>query len=1269
MDHTLIVTAANIEAYADTRESEGVIPELVYWLVKQSVSQLYICRIPYGDAVNQPGWDGLVEAENAFLEFVPKGISYWEIGTGGKPQKKATKEFRKRKERISAEERSKSAFIFVTPRSSGSEGWSEPQQTRWMDRRKDSGWRKIRIIDGVKLADWLREFPALGRWMAKKIGLSTSLSGLSTPAEHWEMIQAQIGSEDPPLPPEVFIIGRENACTALQALFEGQSSRLLLFAESPKDVEDFVSAYLASLDDETARSFSNRCLFVSDEDAWRSVAETRKSHVLVADPNLGVEAERADLQTVATRKGHAVIIPICGAWCRESPQIIRLRSPSQSKLETILKESGYPPVRAKELASAGDHRLSALRRYLLGLGTLPPYATWGNARYLAQAGLIGKWDGKNLADQAAMEILLGKRYGEWIEIVRSEVLRSDTPLIQRNEKWRMVARGEAWNALGSRLIDDDLDRLQQTALWVLGERDPKFDLPKEERFAASIHGKRLEHSSNLREGIAETLALIGSIPEALSSCTQSKADSIAILTVRGLLENAEWDRWASLDNFLPLLAEAAPDEFLDAVESALENLDESPFHKVFAQEGSGGMGGWIYTSGLLWALETLAWDSNHLTRVILILGDLASIDPGGNWANRPSNSLVNILLPWHLQTSAPMDKRRSAVETLLREQPDVGWKLLLALLPHSHGMTGGCRRPAWRNLIPADWKDTVTRRDHWDQIVIYADMAIGLAKSCTDKLGALIDRLPDLPKPANENLLAHLASRTVINLPEAQRLPLWEALNDLVRKHRKFGDAPWSMTEDIIANIDAIVSTLAPKAPELRYRYLFSGRAFDLYEERGNYEEQRKQLDQSRQNAMQEILDSSGVAAALEFAQNTSAPHEVGIALGNIATETVESELLPALLENEDEIQRRLIGGFVLGRFWKLRWPWVDMLLSKDWSVAQKAVFLTFLPSTEEVWSRVEDHLVADESLYWQNAIVNPWGQHRDLTKAVEKLIYYNRPSAAVQCLRPLVDEEALFDSALAIRALLAILSSGHLEKDFDQDATIEVITRLQKCPEVDTDALFKIEWNFLPLLGRFSSGSPKTLENRLASDGDFFCKIISLVFRSRHEEKKDKEPTEQQKSLARHAYQLLSEWKTPPGMQSDGSFDADSFTVWLAETKRIAEETGHLDIALSQLGHVLVYVPKDEDGLWIHHIVAQALDDKGARMMRSGFTIEIYNQRDVHGFSAGEEERKLAQINHEKAEALEVKGYSRFATAMRELAEGYVREAEYEASRDPYDD
>jgi hypothetical protein len=1271
MDHTHIVQAADLDRYSPTRECQAVIPELVYLLIKQAVPPPLVCRIPYGDVVNQPGWDGLVEIEQAFLEYVPAGVSYWEIGTGADPKTKASTDFKKRTEALSDEERAQSSFVFITSRSSAAGGWNEPEQSAWLKERKESGWNCIRIIDGVKLADWLREFPALGRWMAKKVGITASLGGIITPGEHWDLILSQGDKKDPPLPPQLFTTSRSGAMVSLEAVFSGDSQRLFLFAESEDDVEDFVAAYLSTLEEEKGQEYANRCLFINDEEAWRTVSELRQSHILVANPRLGLDMERQNLQAVATRKGHGVIIPLCGALSGDNPEIIKLRSPTQSQIESVLKEANFSEVRARELGGIGGGRISALRRYLLGLGSVPPYVNWETARELAQAALVGQWNANCPADVLKVEELLGKGYGEWIEKLRSDALRSDSPLIQTDERWRFVARGEAWNALGNRITDDDLARFEAIAVLVFSERDPRFDLPKEERFAASIHGKVLEHSSLLRKGLAETLALLGSRPKALSGCSLGKPEITAILVVRQLLNKAGWERWASLDSLMPLLAEAAPDEFLDAVESVLTDLTNTPFHKIFGEEGGGGIGGSCYMSGLLWALETLAWKSDFLSRVSVVLADIASIDPGGNWTNRPANSLADIYLPWHVQTTAPFDKRKSAIEAVIREQPAVGWKLLLALLPHNHGFTSGCHRPVWRDYIPRDWKDGVLRTEYWEQITAYTDLAVALAKNDSGKLCELIKRLADLPNAAHENLLDHLASDAVVSLPEAERLPIWESLDELARHHRKYSDADWSMPEDAVNKIAETAKALAPASPEFKYHQLFGGRDFDLYDEKGNYEEQQKRLDEARQAAISEIIGSGGLDAALSFAANVSAPYEVGRALGVIASDEIENSILPPLLCSEDDSVIRVVAGFVWARFWRRKTEWVDAVLQRAWSPENHAKFLTLLPFEEEIWQRVATSLTAThEALYWKNAKVNPYGPDRDLTVAIEKLLEYGREGAAVMCVARTADDKSRFDETLATRALLAVLESERGIEEMSNYDTVELIKHLQGSATTDKDALFRIEWNFLPWLDRFSSGSPVTLENRLATDPTFFAEAIGLVYRSKNVSEEDHEEfDEHKKHLARNAYKLLDEWGRCPGRQSDGSFSAEAFNGWLNEARRLTEESGHTEVAQIQIGHVLTCAPPDPDGLWIHNAVAAALNFRDTGEMRSGFTTQLFNDRGVHGFSHGKEERELADDNRKKAEALDSKGYTRFATAMREFAEQYERQAEREAKREPFED
>ena len=1275
MDHTHIIRDTDLEDYAKTRESEAVIPELINRLVKASAPNLTECRIPYGETVNQSGWDGLVQAGEPFYEFVPEGDSYWEIGTGAKPQEKATDDFRKRTPTfsdvnpqkkatddftpLSDADRAKATFVFVTPRF---RGWDESKQRKWINDRKESGWKDIRIIDGVKLADWLREFPSLGKWMAKKIRNLPREGGLTTPREHWELI---VGQDKTGLPPALFTTGRSSACEALESVFTGGTQKVQLFAESENDTKDFVAAYLASLEDEKGRTYTDRCLFINDEEAWRSIVEVRQRHVLIASPRLGLDAENMDLQAVATNKGHAVIIPHCSALPGNISEIITLPSPSREEIEGILRTADYSTIRARELADIGVDRISALRRHLSGSGTLPPYARWGSARQLARAGLVGKWDGTNETDKTEIGEFLGKDYGEWIETLRDDISRSDAPLMQRDEKWRVVARGEAWGALGSRIMDEDLERFQKMAVTVLKERDPQFDLSKEQRFAASLYGKQPKYSTRLREGLAETLALIGSKSEALSSCSQDKAETTAILVVRGLLEDVNWERWASLNPYLPLLAEAAPDKFLDAVEAALVNLDQTLFHEIFAQEGGSVTGGGNYMTGLLWALETLAWSPEHLSRVALILADLASIDPGGNWGNRPANSLADIFLPWHVQTTASFEKRQAAIKAVLREQPDVGGELLLHLLPQNHTVTTGCRQPTWRDYIPRDWKDEVSRREYWEQITAYADLLVGLAQERTEKLRELIEHLPNLPIPAHESLLNRLGSQGVVNLPESERLPLWENLDKLVRQHRKFADAQWALPEEALSKIEEVAHALAPEAPELKYQHLFTHRESDLFDEKGNYGEQRERLNEKRRIAVQAILSGGGLKDVLAFAQNVAVPHQVGEALGVIASEELEAELLPTLLDATEETERQVAAGFVWARHRKWDWPWVDAVLQREWTKAQQAQFLALLPFEEEVWHRVADQLgEQDEGQYWRNVMVTPYGADRDLTVAIQKLLEYQRASAAVVCVSRTVDDDSRFDEDLATHALLAILDEPSDMKHLDRHETVEVITRLQKSSTADRDALFKIEWYFLPLLGQFSPGSPSTLEQRLASNPAFFAEVVCLVYRSTKDDQDDDQPDERRKNLATNAYRLLTDWRWYPGKLIDGSFDVDAFKTWLSEARRLTEETGHRDVAQIQIGQVLTYAPPDLNGLWIHEGVAEALNGRDTQEMRSGFTTELSNQRGVFTFTAGEEERSLAQQYRTKADALEANGFIRLATAVGELANQYERDANRAANR-----
>ena len=712
-----------------------------------------------------------------------------------------------------------------------------------------------------------------------------------------------------------------------------------------------------------------------------------------------------------------------------------------------------------------------------------------------------------------------------------------------------------------------------------------------------------------------------------------------------------------MNNLLPLLTEASPNEFLGAVETALVQ-NPCPFDELFAQEGKGIIGE-NYITGLLWALETLAWDKQYLVRVSVVLGELASHDPGGRWANRPSNSLTTIFLPWFPQTLAPIEKRKVAIQALQKENPEVAWKLLLSLLPNPLQSSSGSSKPRWRMMISEDWPKEVTQKEYWDQVTQYADMTVEMTEHDVTKLEELTGHLDDLPAQCLEKVLEHLSAEDITGKPENERVALWTGLTELVSKHERFADAKWALSPDLLSRIKETTNKLAPQNRLNLYRRLFTDLDMDLFEEKGNWAEQQKKLEERRQLAIKEILDNEGGEAVLRFADIVESPRKVGVSLGFIANLEIDSVILPNLLESEKKNLVQLTYGFVWGRHASRGWVWVDGTDTTGWSHSQIGQFLSYLPFTADTWKRSKEVLREFEVAYWSKVSVNPYQPQGELYVAIDKLLEHGRPNAAIQCLYVILHDKQPLDKTRTIRALLSALSSTEPSYSMDAHYVVEIIKALQDDPDTNPDDLAHIEWGYLPLLERDRGVSPKSLENRLASDPGFFCEVIRHVYRSKKEPKTEKKHTKQEKAVAQNAYQLLREWRTPPGMQPDGSFSRDHLIRWLESTKTTCIESGHLEVALTHVGQVLFYCPPDPDGLWINRTVAEALNARDADKMRHGFRLEIFNSRGMHFVDpSGKPELELSAKYRKQAEEVENAGYQRLAVTMRDLADSYANEA-----------
>ena len=541
------------------------------------------------------------------------------------------------------------------------------------------------------------------------------------------------------------------------------------------------------------------------------------------------------------------------------------------------------------------------------------------------------------------------------------------------------------------------------------------------------------------------------------------------------------------------------------------------------------------------------------------------------------------------------------------------------------------------------------------------------AKNDINRLKELVSQLDNLPWTALSILIGYLSSDKVVTLDDGEKVDVWEKLMDVVLKHRKYSDANWAMPAKLVDRISNVALLLVPSSPIFKYRRLFG--QHELHSEKGDYQEQEREVATQRTAAIGEILTNLGVSALLEFAHSSKYPIEVGQALGRIEGINQDSVLLPEKINDPDKVITEVVRGYIWSRFHLLGWEWVDQLDKCNWSDEQKARFLICLPFIKETWSRSAALLGENEIMYWSGADARPYSLKEDLPQVIDKLLHYKRPRAAVQCLQWMLYEKMEVSLEQAYQALLNNLTSDEPPNSLDQHDTLELIKWVQNNPNVDTNALSRIEWLYLSWLDHLFGHAPTTLELRLANEPEFFCEVIRIVFKSEKPENNSEELTEESKQFATHVYELLFQWRKPPGTMPDGSFNQDKLKKWLVEVKRSCKESGHLGIALDQVGKVFAYYPSDPGGLWIHKAIAEILNDKGSQDMRDAFNVQRFNMRGVHGFTAGEAEKEIALDWKRRAEEVEKAGYIRFGTSLRKFAASYERDAQREALRNPHED
>jgi hypothetical protein len=1223
------------------------LPDLVRQLILETTPGVALLGFATGVGVYGSGWDGVVKATEPGLN-VPSGLSLWELSTRSDVNKKADDDFNKRTKTPDGTPTTEASYIAVSTRT-----WKEREA--WArDKGALGRWRHVEALGVDNLDTWLQHAPVTHAWLSEKLGLQPH--GLVTTQAWWKAFSH---ATLPALPAKVLLAGRDDVAKAIREEFAKPGQLITVAGASREDVLAFLAALAVTAEEEDGGALLARAAYVDRVEAFRRWHEFKRP-LLLAPLTDEVAAE------MSSGTQHHLVVPVVGSHADyELPPI------DAQLAAAALTESGLAEDRAEDVGQLARLSLLAGRRRIADKPELhrPAWARPPVARLARRMILFGRYSENVDADLSLVSERFGVAYDTAAEELAGLSVGPDPLLVRLGGSIGVVSHIDSWLLVADQLRKDDFEQFHAAAVSVLTESDPRHELPPEEQWRAGALGKTRAFSSDLRRGLATTLALMGAYGDQQVVGARLSPRDWAGWIVRLVLEAANGDDsarvWASLNDVTPLLAEAAPDEFLAAVRIGLAG-DDPLLAKLFTDDKNrSALFGGNSHSGLLWALETVSWSPDHFGAVVNLVARWAELDPGGSYANRPTATLTDFFRAWYPQTSVSAERRLAVLDRLRERHPDVAWSLLLSLQPalHSHAMN--IAAPRFR-----DWKQR-SEPNNVEVVGFYeAVSARAIEDSGRDpaRLCVLVDHIPTLLPEGRSALLDKLAALRE-ELSSDARAALWTVMRDEVAKNREFKTAVWALPEPDLARLAALADDYEPEAATTRLHWLFDDHLPSLpgVHRGDDFGQYTSAIQQARTEAAGEIAAENDWEAILAFARSVKGIWFFGPALAEVGVHQYEPQLM-ALLDSDDFTDFNLAATYFNRRFHDEGWPWLNALLSDQaLTPRQRARLLLATDDFPAAWEHLADETVALE--FWREFRINGLGpDFPHVPTVVAELYSIERYGPGLDMLNLYMRDDS--DGAWAelvatgLEALLTRDSSAELQS-LSQYGLRNLFSYLER-GDFDEERLARLEWAYLPAFEY--EPAPPTLSRYLATNPSFFVDVVSRVFRpgdEDDEETDEEDPTaedaeeadEQQVEVARNAYRLLSEWRTLPGRDGD-TVDSDVLRDWVNEARTGLNVAKRLKVGDNFIGKLLASSPPDPDGAWPGVAVRDLLESIDSEQIERGMATEIFNSVGVTSrgvLEGGDQERDKSANYREHAERF-VDQWPKTAALLRDAAETFER-------------
>ena len=1255
----LQITAHQIAAWAETMDARAQLPALLRTLVHSTGGNLTAVDFPAFDNSQRKGWDGQVTTGSA-TPWIPRGQSGYEFGCNKNPQTKAEADYQARTASIPAKERKSTTFVFVTPRNwTGKDSWAKAKKAL-------GKWKDVRAFDASDLEQWLEQsIPAQTRMWEFRGAATQEVTTLDQIWLEWA------GATEPELPRELFTPSAERYQGQLETWLKAPAaSPFVVTADSTLEALAFLSCALNRLRESCPGAYE-RAVVIRSLDAFKIIARISSNFVAIVASS-EVEKALAGLQ----KKTHTIIV--CGRNTVSNDANIALDLLGYEPFRKALSDTGLDDTRIDRLARESARSPTILRRRLAQAEAVkfPPWSDDHTvARALIPLILVGAWDSSTEADKQILSCLTDSPYEETERTIAELQTMDELPIWSIGHLRGIVSKVDALYTTHRALTKRDLENFLFAAEHVLSEQDPALELPEDQRWAANLYGKSRDHSSALRQGLCDTLVLLAVhgnalVGDRLGIDLEAAVDGV----VSGLLPPSAASTWQSQNRDLPQFAEAAPDTFLSIVEADLSSEDPE-IAALFAPADTGFFGD-CPRSGMLGALELLAWKPERLVRVTSILAKLCAWKINDNWANKPMGTLKSIFRFWMPQTAALVDQRNRALETLTKKFPGIGWQVCIDQFDPGSTLGEYSSKPRWRTDA-YDAGEVTTRGEAWQGQRKAIELALDWSAHDEHSLGDLVDRLAVLGPDYRNRVWEIITVWNDTDPTDTQKAALRERIrrSALTRRsrHRGIDGAERKYARQAYALLES-------QDAVTRHQWLFLSQwvdesADELEDEELDYQKREERIARQRRDALQEVWAESGLDGIKELCRSGNASRVVGWHMTEVCTGVQQAAdfIHDAIAEQSDDLQdiyEHCIAGFLAKLDVRHRDAVLAELLARLGSDEDARIrLLRCAPFDGGTWQHVDQLSKRLRQRYWEE-VVPYWGRHdaSEIATFVDELLKVDRPRAAFHAAH--MDWQRL-DSPRLIRLLTEVATNAAeppAHYRLDGYYVSEALETLEQRGDTSRDDLARLEFLFIKALDRSKHGI-RNLEAQLAETPALFMQALVLPF-GRNDGGED--PAEWQapnsdnrEAVARAAYALLTSASRIPGTQADGSIDLKELRDWLEQVRTLTREYGRAEIGDEMIGQLLSHCPPGDDGIWPCEPVREAIDDLGSQEIATGMLVGIRNARGATWRGAGgAQERELAE--QYRSWSLEVAFEHPFtANMLEQIAADYDHDAKWWDNQD----